>query len=79
MGNKMDRLEALKQESEIKKQAARLTSLFAQIGTESEFIEAIGDTVPDTKFASLLWHTLAEHEDGLRILYRHGHSHDNEQ
>ncbi len=75
----MNRLNALEQDSEIKKQAGRLSSLFAQIETESEFIMAISDHVPDSYFASLLWHTLSEHEDGLKILYRHGHSHDIEQ
>lgn len=69
-------LHTQKHDTDIKKQAGRLSSLFAQIGSESEFVEAVRDTVSPS-FASLLWFTLNEHEEGLKILYRHGHGSGN--
>src|SRR5690606_18613531 len=39
-------LSVISQDSDIiRKQAGRISSLFAQIGSESEFVEAISDTV----------------------------------
>jgi hypothetical protein len=76
----INRLSSLKNEKRLKETAGILSSLFAQIDDEMEFIEAIEYLVPDTNFASLLWHALNDQQAALRMLYRHGHSlHTNEE
>lgn len=50
--------------------APKVASLFAQIETESEFIEVLSNYITDERVASLLWHSLREQDELLWILYK---------
>lgn len=60
---------ALEKEINTIKLAQTISSLFAQIPTEIEFIKVLKNEIPDSEVASLLWHTLKEQDESLSILY----------
>lgn len=59
----MSRLSALKKEEKIVDLSKMITSLFYQIDTEREFIEAISTKISNPDVSSLLWHSLKHLHD----------------
>lgn len=60
---------SLEKEANTIELAKKISSLFPQIPNELEFIQALKDDIPDSEVASLIWHTMTDHDDALVILY----------